>query len=268
LPIIDDVQRSTEGSEPASAERLLIKIIRGAATRAKRHIQRDTWLYGCLKKVNQSIPQSELKAVIASFARSRKDVFFVQVGAADGVNNDPIHQYIKKLNWSGIMVEPVPYLFEQLRQTYAGYENLVLENVAIADREEIRDFWHLKRVEKPHNLPHWYNQLGSFSRDHILKHADKIPALEDLLVRQPVKCVTMDSMLARNRVKRVDLLLVDTEGYDFMILKQFNFSRFSPRIIVYEHQHLSDADNKQCDDYLVQLKYKLIKDGGDTLAFL
>ena len=31
---------------------------------------------------------------------------FVQIGSNDGIKNDPLHRYIKKNNWKGILVEP------------------------------------------------------------------------------------------------------------------------------------------------------------------
>ena len=68
--------------------------------------------------------------------------FFVQIGACDGVFVDPIHRFIIKHRWRGVLVEPVPYLFNLLMQNYEGY-NLIFENVAISDKEEIKPLYYV-----------------------------------------------------------------------------------------------------------------------------
>ena len=51
------------------------------------------------------------------------EFFFVQIGANDGrslggtpgVTDDPIFEYVHTYRWSGLLVEPIPYLFDRLR---------------------------------------------------------------------------------------------------------------------------------------------------------
>ena len=35
-----------------------------------------------------------------------KELFFIQIGANDGISVDPIHNLVKKNNWTGILFEP------------------------------------------------------------------------------------------------------------------------------------------------------------------
>ena len=44
-----------------------------------------------------------------------KDFFFIQIGANDGLTGDTLNQYIKKFKWTGILVEPVAYVFEMMK---------------------------------------------------------------------------------------------------------------------------------------------------------
>jgi hypothetical protein len=39
---------------------------------------------------------------------SKDKVRFIQIGANDGIKNDPVHAFIKKYYWTGILVEPIP----------------------------------------------------------------------------------------------------------------------------------------------------------------
>ena len=61
-------------------------------------------------------PPHPLGRVLFEFARAYPDVFFVQVGANDGDLLDPLREEIGFRKWSGIMVEPVPYVFERLQR--------------------------------------------------------------------------------------------------------------------------------------------------------
>ena len=49
-------------------------------------------------------------------------------------------RYVTRNGWSGIVVEPVPYAFERLRENYRNYDKVICEKLAISNREETRNF--------------------------------------------------------------------------------------------------------------------------------
>jgi hypothetical protein len=63
-------------------------------------------------------------------------------------------------------------------------------------------------------------------------------------------------------------LNIDTEGYDFEIIKLIDFSEIKPSMILYEHIHLNAMDSTQCMNLLKDKGYSLIIQGKDTFAFL
>ena len=97
---------------------------------------------------------------------------------------------------------------------------MALENAAIADRDGQLPFYHLREAEDhvAAGLPRWYDGIGSFSKEAVLNHASLVPDLEDRLTCVKVPCLTFESLCRKHGVDRVDLLLVDTEGYDHEIL--------------------------------------------------
>lgn len=217
------------------------------------------------KFLNRRFQHGEVQKRIESFARKRKPVFFLQIGSSDGLIGDPLHKFIKKYKWRGILVEPVPYIFDQLQRNYANCQGLIFENVAIAENEEERDFWYPCQLERP--VKEWYHQIGSFSREHVMAHSIAIPDLEKNLVREKVTCISLKSLLEKWNVESFDLLHVDVEGYDFEVIKQVDFSRFNPEIILYEDKHLQPADRAACMMLLRKEGYKLVTELGDTIAF-
>jgi hypothetical protein len=80
--------------------------------------------------------------------------------------------------------------------------------------------------------------------------------------RKQVRCETLASLLDRHGVSRIDLVHVDAEGHDHRIIRQIDFERFSPRLILYEHG--GDAADVSAD-LLARKGYTLI-DCGDRMA--
>ncbi|MFM7683833.1 MAG: hypothetical protein ACKO7P_13995, partial [Bacteroidota bacterium] len=60
-----------------------------------------------------------------------EDVFFVEIGANDGVDFDPIYQAVIKKKWSGVYIEPQKSVFMKLQSNFLGCENIYFENIAI-----------------------------------------------------------------------------------------------------------------------------------------
>jgi FkbM family methyltransferase len=168
------------------------------------------------------------------------------------------------------MVEPVPYVFERLRANCADLQGVVLENAAIADRNGKLPFYHVAQEDgrERANLPRWYDGIGSFSREVVLNHASLVPDLDRRLVETYVACLTFDSLCRKHGVSHVDLLLIDTEGYDHEILKNIDWDAHRPRLIVYEHYHLASDERAAARDQLQSLGYEIKEEGFDTWCLL
>jgi FkbM family methyltransferase len=206
--------------------------------------------------------------LLRAFAESYPEAFFVEIGANDGEQHDHLGPLVRSHPWRGIMVEPVPYIFERLRNNYAGIDRVILEHAAIADRDGRLPFYHLSEPEPDEvpDLPDWYDGIGSFSRETVLSHAPQIPDIEGRLVTAEVPCLTLDSLLRKHGVERVDLLVVDTEGYDYEILRSLDFTKHHPRLVVYEHFHLDPEQRDATRRRLEEAGYQTMEEGFDTFC--
>src|SRR5262249_33679261 len=143
--------------------------------------------------------------------------------------------------WRGVMVEPVPHIFERLQENCGKAPRWQLENVAIAEQDGDLPFYHVAPASDAKDLPGWYEGLGSFRRDIVLKHADAIPDIEKRIVTTKVRCLTFESLCCKNGVGEVDLIHIDAEGFDDRIIRQIDFDSHRPRLLIYEHFHLEPA---------------------------
>ena len=213
------------------------------------------------------IPEKSIEHLLWTWLNGN-EVFFVQIGSNDGLQGDPLNKLIRtNPTWRGIFVEPVPSLFARLKNNYPSDGSFAFENVAVAEDHSEKSFYFVSdsaKTELGDKLPFWYDQLGSFDKNHILSHLEGI--LESYIVEAKVRCLPLDALLAKHNVRKLDLLHIDAEGYDFKILRQLNFDKYQPGIILFEFKHLSDTEKREACSTLRSHGYRLRFENGDCLA--
>lgn len=202
--------------------------------------------------------------VLNTFAHESRDVSFIQVGSCDAAFGDPIIEFVKAHKWRGVLVEPVPYVFEMLRARHGRNPRLTFENVAIGGDDSTRTFYCMEPLSEP--LSPWYNQLGSFSREHIEKHERFTPGLSKHIREIKVPCLKLNSLLKKHGLSHLDLLHVDAEGSDFEVLRGLDFDLCTPSIVLFELGHLPRAERVACTEFLELRGYHLLHEGRDCLA--
>ena len=206
-------------------------------------------------------------ALLGDFAQAVPDAVFLQIGVNDGLTGDPLHHLITRpgLRWHGIMVEPVAHLFAQLSQRYANNPAIRLEQAAIGETDGTAVIYRLNTVSGD-SL--WLDQLPSLDRETLHRTVAQLGASADRIIGENVTCLRVDSLLKQHDLDRADLLVIDTEGWDWKILRQFDLDLLRPKLILYEHQHLSDEDRKSAQQFLRRHHYDVVEmPEGDTIAW-
>jgi len=201
------------------------------------------------------------------------DVFFVEIGANDGVSFDPLHAYITRNGWRGLLVEPLPDFFLQLVETYRSYDGLILENVAIADTPGYRDMYRISPDGLSNGtLPAWTKGIASFFNNRNALGGYRIPAAVFEQIRphirlQTVRCDTLDNLFLKHNVTKIDVFQVDVEGYDYQVLKELDFRRFRPSIIRMEWFNLPDDEKRLTLELLRSHGYRKRLSSTDLVAW-
>ena len=167
-----------------------------------------------------------------------KDTFFknstsgvlVEVGAA-GPDFLSISQRYRKAGWKVIAVEPNPAFCEQHRKL--GYE--VLEYAASDVEGDDIDFF----VVDSEGYAYGGGELTFESCSSLGIHEKfKEQGGENLKTRTiPVKVRRLDTILATHapEVEKIDLLVIDVEGWELHVLRGLNFERYRPTVIILEN---------------------------------
>jgi FkbM family methyltransferase len=206
--------------------------------------------------------------------------FVLQVGVNDGMTHDSLHQHISKNNLPGLLVEPQTDVFERLKQNYADNQNLKFANVAVGEKDGTLPFYRIKqslvlpgKEYKASSGSSFYREqiVGNVknrippARSNVLKHISNNP--DDYIEEVPVRVVTLETLLREHHVEKIDFILLDCQGHDYVVLKQLDFKKFAPDIINYEHSLLSEADVQASRKLLEDHGYTYFVHEGDTCAY-
>lgn len=181
---------------------------------------------------------------------------FVNIGANDGVNSDPIWPFATGEGWRGVCVEPMPVVCEVLRKNYGPYPDVEVVHAAIADGQ--RTFWYVDGADFV------TNQIGSLERDRVESSLTWLPIWPDIephvptgreppvpidpdrrtgtLVSADVPCLTFAELADRCGLDRVDLVNIDAEGADFEVLSMIDLDRFRTSVVIVETVGTGDED--------------------------
>lgn len=210
-------------------------------------------------------PFSVLRYVVREQLRTTSDFYFIQVGANDGVANDPIRPLVKNFHMKGLLVEPMPDFFERLKTNYLDEPQLVFENCAIGPVDDELSLYRFKPETK---LPHkFFHGMARFDKGYMEARAKKM-RLRDAIEEIKVPSLTFRTLLQKHNVSKIDLLQIDTEGFDFEIIKMAFAANMLPEIVNYEWTELSMRDRRDCKTLLIENGYSLIDVGPDVLCVL
>jgi FkbM family methyltransferase len=187
---------------------------------------------------------------------------FIQVGANDGVSFDFLYDFVTKRNSSGIVVEPIQEYFEELVINYKNFPQIIKINKAIhpIDKKII-----IYRIS--HNAmkkyPDWVKGIASLDPKHHLK--TNIETKD--IIQENVEADSLMNIIIENiKVNQIDYFQIDTEGFDFEVIKGMDFKCFKPLMIKYESVNLSKEDKKDLKLLLKDNGYYLFDEKGDSVA--
>ncbi|MGY4626709.1 FkbM family methyltransferase [Bradyrhizobium sp. USDA 4486] len=195
----------------------------------------------------------------------------LQIGANDAVLTDPVCALIRKYELRALLVEPLPDVFERLARNVSEFKNIKLANVAVGRSAGLAKIYRINPSAP--GMPDWIGGTATFNREVLLKHkrAPEVPndIYESSIEELSVPVVTIGDLLSEHKdLGRVSIVHIDTEGFDYEVIKSLLAASLRPDVISYEHKHLSLADQVECRTQLSGLGYSFFSNDHDTVAQL
>lgn len=165
---------------------------------------------------------------------------FIQVGAHDGISHDFLYSFVQLRDSSGLVIEPLPDLFQRLQSNYSGNGKIIPVQKAVhASMESVI----LYRVDpdKEHLLPGWAGGIASVDS----RHHERAGIPEAYIVTVDVPAARLSSILQEHNIIATDYLQIDAEGYDLEILKMADLNQLEPIIVRLEMASLPEEGKKE-----------------------
>ena len=157
--------------------------------------------------------------VLEEILPQKRNGFFLDLAAADGLTHSNSYTLEKEYNWTGICIEPNPVFFEQLR----AHRDCVCIQAAISNQIEKVNF----RVDN--------GQLGGIVADD-LDNCERIRG-EQLKTAEILSMTTrtlMDVLVENNAPAVIDYFSLDVEGAEERIVSSMDFNQYVFKTITIE----------------------------------
>ena len=189
------------------------------------------------------------------------DAQVLQIGAMDGINFDDTRGFLDMYRWKSILVEPVPAIFDELKENFKDRDNYIFEQCAITEEDgEIKMLTVPLDVIEREGLHPGYKGMSAlyplqngFGSDYQRDIDVKAQFGVDIMV----PTLTLNSLLDKHNLQNVDILICDAEGYDWKIFKQLDFNRIRPKVIRLEYINLTDEEKELTKNKLIENGYEI-----------
>jgi len=172
-----------------------------------------------VKYLQKSRSQLRQDLFVLSQSHFKKDGFFVEFGATNGIDLSNTYLMEKEFGWNGILAEPAKIWHKKLsknRGAHIEHKCVWKNSHSILEFNEV-DVGELSTINK-------YSNIDSHSE------ARKQGRIYE------VETISLNDLLRKyNAPKHIDYLSIDTEGSEFEILSNFDFNEYSFQIITCEH---------------------------------
>jgi len=132
--------------------------------------------------------------------------FFVDIGANDGVNQSTTWYYEKTLNWNGILIEPLPHIFKELKKNRSK-QNFYFNCAAVS--REFKD----EEIKISHDEDSLTAQIEKYETTNENKKTISVKA-------KTIKKI-LNSVISNKQ--KIDFFSLDVEGAEFEVLNGIDF---------------------------------------------
>ena len=220
------------------------------------------WIYGILPAGFHDHPEYFLQRYFAGW----KHVEFIQIGAHDGISGDPIRpNVLRNTFWSGVLVEPNPKLFEQLKSNYTGHARLSFKCAAISDSPGVLPFYVFDERGCKGQFPHWWSEVSSLDKRHLIRELPEECHAHIDQIEVPV--LTLHEIISGDPGKNVNLIVMDVEGHEPPILRYILNSNIRPDVLVFEHKHMPQSFRMEFTTEFCIEGYRAKAYGRDTVLY-
>lgn len=169
----------------------------------------------------------------------KRDGFFIELGANNGLLQSNTAFLEKNRNWRGILIEPNARNFEMCK---INRPNSICYNYACVSNDFTDEFIYGDFGLPPNDPTSLMSSINGLRLNS--KHA---------MSRVPVS--TLTNILDRHTIPKIDFLSLDVEGYEYSVLNGLDLNKYKPTYLLIE---VYNVDFEKITTYLEGNNYELI----------
>lgn len=174
--------------------------------------------------------------IFEKFFINKFNGIFIELGAMDGNIYSNTKFFEDTLNWTGILIEPNPYLFKKLiknRKNCKNYNNLISNTNKTIEftNFEKSSVSYINNTAPKNHINKYKNSKKSFYKNQ------KIETLY-------LKSKRLQDIIEDSGFSKIDFLSLDVEGHEFEVLKSIDFSKTTIHVILVEVLDDNKNNNK------------------------
>lgn len=203
------------------------------------------------KITNKYSCRGSIDKKLINLINAKKKGIYLEIGAYNGISESVSLRLEKELNWNGILIEPNPIHYKFLKRNRP--KNLCLNFICLSNKF-IRKKLFLKNL----------NQMSYIVDDDNKLYFNNYPAKRiEVLAKETqsgnfksYKCKVeiLKNIFKKNKIKKIDLAIIDVEGSEIELLNGIDFSKTKINYLCIESYNF-----KRLDKFMKKKRYKLIK---------
>lgn len=177
--------------------------------------------------------------------KNKKDGFFLDIGAYDGIKFSNTYFMEKSLGWNGICVEPNPKVFEELSKN----RNCICLNCCVSEEKGKFEFLSISGYGVMLS-----GLLNFLDPQHLQRIDDSIRQFGGSKTIIVLPSLRVETILEEHKIIEVDYCNIDVEGGEMSVLRSIDFSKINIKVLTIENNYGS----KEISRFLKRLGYKKI----------
>lgn len=189
--------------------------------------------------------------IIDEISKKYNDLYFIIIGAMDGIHYDNLIPFLTKNKLNGLFIEPIPQMYDKLRNNYKNYEGiLAFENCAISEKEGKVKMYKVPDSKIGSVYPEWTDGCSTlYLEKSVIKNFEP----EEIFVQSH----RLENVLSKHKIEKIDIIQIDTEGADYEIFNAIDFEIYKPKFIAIEIMNLTYQEVQNIKEKLETLNYKI-----------
>lgn len=181
----------------------------------------------------------------------KKNGFYLEVGAFNGIFESISLRLEKDLNWSGLLIEPNPLHYKYLKRNRP--KNICLNRICLS-KEFLNKKLFIKNLNLMSHIVDDKNKI--YFKDYPISRIDNMAKEAKLgnFKSYACKIEILENIFERYDIRAIDLAIIDVEGSEIELLKGINFEKIKINYLCIETYNF-----EKLNDFMINQNYKFMK---------